>query len=215
MHAVLEKLGALGVIPVVTIEDASDAVSLAAALRDGGLPCAEITFRTAAAREAMKNISRAFPDMILGAGTVLSTDQASEAVASGARFIVAPGLNPTVVEFCLQREIPVTPGIATPTELDRALNLGLEVVKFFPAETHGGVPYLQAIAAPFKGARFIPTGGIDATNLLSYLRLPQVLACGGSWMVKTELIRKKQFEKIRQLSAEAILIASTRPGKGE
>ena len=142
--------------------------------------------------------------MAVGAGTVLTTDQVDRAVGAGAKFIVSPGLNPTVVEYCQKKGVPVTPGVATPSDVERALGLGLEVVKFFPAEAAGGVPFLRALGAPYKDLCFIPTGGIDEKNLLSYLRLPSVLACGGSWMVKQDLIANKQFDTIRQLTTAAV-----------
>jgi 2-dehydro-3-deoxyphosphogluconate aldolase/(4S)-4-hydroxy-2-oxoglutarate aldolase len=204
MRNVFEQLELLGIVPVIVIDDAADAVPLARALAEGGLPCAEVTFRTAAARESIAAISKAMPEMLVGAGTVLTTEQVQAAVESGAKFIVAPGLNPKVVEYCLSRSIPMTPGVATPSDVERAMELGLTVVKFFPAEASGGVNYLKAMSAPYKGMRFIPTGGVDETNVLSYLRLPSVLACGGSWMVKNELIAPKQFEEITRRTKRAV-----------
>lgn len=204
MNQVLEKIGLLGIVPVVAIENADDAGPLAQALIDGGLPCAEVTFRTKSAKEAMARIAKAFPEMLMGAGTVLHVDQVKAAVESGAKFIVSPGLNLKVVEYCLQNNIPVTPGVATPTEIGFAVELGLDVVKFFPAEANGGLEYLKAVCAPFKGVDFIPTGGIDATNLLAYLKFSRVLACGGSWMVKSDFIANKRFDDIKQLTTEAI-----------
>lgn len=204
MHKIFEEIGLLGIVPVIAIENANDAEPLARALIEGGLPCAEVTFRTKAAKEAMARIARSCPDMLMGAGTVLNVDQAKAAVESGAKFIVSPGLNPKVVEHCLQNNIPITPGAATPTEIGLAIELGLDVVKFFPAEASGGLEYLKAVGAPFKGIHFIPTGGIDATNLLSYLKFSRVLACGGSWMVKSDLITNKRFDEIKRLTSEAI-----------
>ncbi len=204
MHATLEQIGLVGIVPVIAIDNAEDAQPLAQALIEGGLPCAEVTFRTAAAKEAMTRIAKKFPAMLMGAGTVLSVEQAKTAVDCGAKYIVSPGLNRSVVEYCLANGIAVTPGVATPTEVGNAIELGVEVVKFFPAEANGGVEYLKALAAPYKGVKFIPTGGIDATNLLSYLKLPYVLACGGSWMVKSNLINAKQFDEIKRLSAQAV-----------
>jgi 2-dehydro-3-deoxyphosphogluconate aldolase / (4S)-4-hydroxy-2-oxoglutarate aldolase len=204
MNQVLGEIGQLGIVPVIAIENADDAEPLARALIDGGLPCAEVTFRTKAAKEAMARIARAFPEMLMGAGTVLNVDQVKAAVESGAKFIVSPGLNLKVVEYCLQNNIPVTPGVATPTEIGFAFELGLDVVKFFPAEANGGLEYLKAVGAPFKGVHFIPTGGIDATNLLAYLKFSRVLACGGSWMVKSDLIVNKRFDDIKRLTIEAI-----------
>lgn len=204
MHKIFEEIGLLGIVPVIAIENANDAEPLARALIEGGLPCAEVTFRTKAAKEAMARISKANPDMLMGAGTVLNVDQVKAATASGAKFIVSPGLNPKVVEHCLQNNIPITPGVATPTEIGLAIEMGLVVLKFFPAEASGGLEYLKAVGAPFKGVHFIPTGGIDATNLLSYLKFSRVLACGGSWMVKSDLISNRRFDDIKQLTTEAI-----------
>ncbi len=193
-----------GVIPVVVLDDPSDAPHVAGALNDGGLPCAEVTFRTAAAPKAIEAIARSFPDVVVGAGTVLTVEQAQTAIAAGARFIVAPGLNRKVVEYCLRHEVPVLPGIATPSDVEAALELGLEAVKFFPAEANGGLDFLKAIAAPYRSLKFVPTGGIQQSNLLSYLKFPRVLACGGSWMVNNELIAAKKFDEISRLTREAI-----------
>jgi 2-dehydro-3-deoxyphosphogluconate aldolase / (4S)-4-hydroxy-2-oxoglutarate aldolase len=191
-------------VPVIAIEDANDAEPLAQALIDGGLPCAEVTFRTAAAKDSIARIAKKFPDMALGAGTVLTIDQVKAAVDCGAKYIIAPGLNPKTVEYCVANNIPVTPGIATPSDVERALEFGLEVVKFFPAEQAGGLPYLRALSAPYGKLKFIPTGGIDEKNILSYLAFPKVLACGGSWMVKTEMIASKQFDQITAITAQAV-----------
>jgi 2-dehydro-3-deoxyphosphogluconate aldolase/(4S)-4-hydroxy-2-oxoglutarate aldolase len=204
MNNILQQLELFGIIPVIAIENALDAEPLAQALSDGGLPCAEVTFRTKAAQESMTRIAKAFPDMLMGAGTVLTVDQVKTAIDSGAKFIVAPGLNRKVAEYCVSKGIPVTPGVATPSEVEVALELGLEVVKFFPAEAAGGLAYLKAIAAPYKRLRFIPTGGVDETNLLSYLKFPKVLACGGSWMVKTDLISSQRFDEIKKLTSQAV-----------
>lgn len=204
MHPLLRHLELFGVIPVVVLTDPSDGPLVAGALRDGGLPCAEITFRTAAAPKAIEAIARELPDVIVGAGTVLTVDQATTAIAAGARFVVAPGLNRRVVEYCLERQVPVLPGIATPSEIEIALDLGLEAVKFFPAEANGGLEFLKAIAAPYRSLQFVPTGGIQPSNLLSYLNFPRVLACGGSWMVSGDLIEAKRFNEIRRLTDEAM-----------
>ncbi len=204
MHTVLEQIGLLGIVPVIAIEDANDAEPLAQALIDGGLPCAEVTFRTAAAKDAIARIAKKFPDMALGAGTVLTIDQVKAAVDCGAKYIISPGLNPKTVDYCVTNNIPVTPGIATPSDIERALEFGLEVVKFFPAEQAGGLPFLRALSAPYGSLRFIPTGGIDEKNILSYLSFPKVLACGGSWMVKTEMIANKQFAQITSITEQAV-----------
>jgi len=206
MTDLLEKLGGLGVVPVVKIERAEDAVELGRALLAGGLPCAEITFRTAAAEEAIRQISSSLPEVIVGAGTVLSVDQADKAVSAGARFIVCPGFNQKVVDWCLQTKIPVTPGVMTPTEIDMALDRGLRILKFFPAEAIGGIAVLKAISAPYGGVKFIPTGGINQNNLADYLALPSVHCCGGSWLVKAGLISAGRFDEITRLTREAMSV---------
>jgi 2-dehydro-3-deoxyphosphogluconate aldolase/(4S)-4-hydroxy-2-oxoglutarate aldolase len=206
MTDLLEKLGRLGVVPVVKIERAEDAFELGRALLAGGLPCAEITFRTAAAEEAIRRISSSLPEIIVGAGTVLKVDQASKAVSAGAQFIVAPGFNQKVVDWCLQNEIPVTPGVMTPTEIDMALDRGLNILKFFPAEAIGGIAVLKAISAPYGGVKFIPTGGINRNNLADYLALPSVHCCGGSWLVKANLISAGKFDEITELARDAMSV---------
>lgn len=191
------------IVPVIVIDDPEDAEPLAAALAAGGLPCAEVTFRTAGALEALHRISAEHPDLLVGAGTVLTPDQAASARAAGARFIVAPGFNPAVVDYCQEHELPVFPGVCTPTEIEMALGKGLSVLKFFPAEPIGGLAYLKAITAPYVGVEFIPTGGINLTNLSQYLAFKRVVACGGSWMAPTEWIATKQFDRIRTETALA------------
>ncbi len=215
MGNILQKLGGLGVVPVVAIERAEDASSLGQALLDGGLPCAEITFRTAAAEDAIRRIATEFPDILVGAGTVLSVAQAEQATAAGARFIVSPGFNPKVVDWCLANAVPVTPGVATPTEIDMALDKGLDILKFFPAGALGGTKTLKAIGAPYGNVRFIPTGGVNAGNLAEYLSLPMVHACGGSWLVKKQLISDGEFEQIARLAREAVNIVQTVRNVGE
>jgi 2-dehydro-3-deoxyphosphogluconate aldolase/(4S)-4-hydroxy-2-oxoglutarate aldolase len=203
MSDVFSELGRLRVIPVVAIDDAADAGALGDALVAGGLPVAEITFRTAAAEASIRRLaSRA--DMLVGAGTVLNPDTAKRAVDAGARFVVAPGFNPKTVQWCLDHDVPVLPGVATPTDIEQALDHGLTVVKFFPAEALGGLRMLQAVAAPYGMMRFVPTGGISAENLERYLAFPKVLACGGSWMVTKELLGGQQFGKITELSRDAV-----------
>ncbi len=204
MHATLMKIQTLGIVPVVVIDKADDAEPLAEALMEGGLPCAEITFRTAAAKEAMTRIAKKMPSMLMGAGTVLNVEQAKTAMDCGATFIVSPGLNKSVVEYCIAKDIPVVPGVLTPTEIGLAIDLNLEVVKFFPAEPSGGAEYLKALAAPFTGMQFIPTGGINKDHLQAYLGLRYVVACGGSWMVKSDLIKTGRFADIKRLSREAM-----------
>ena len=204
MNPILEQFGRYGIIPVVKIDRAEDAVPLAKALCDGGLPVAEVTFRTAAAAEAIEAMCKAYPEMLVGAGTVLTTAQVDAAIAAGARFIMSPGLNPKVVSYCIEKNIPVTPGVTSPSEIEQALELGLEVVKFFPAEASGGLAKIKAMAAPYGGIRFMPTGGINADNLNSYLAYDRVLACGGSWMVSADLINAGDFAKITELTREAV-----------
>lgn len=204
MNEILKQFEKYGVVPVVVLDDAKDAAPLAEALTAGGLPLAEVTFRTAAAEESIRTMTKNFPDMLIGAGTVLSVEQADRAVNAGAKFIVSPGTNPDVVAFCLENEIPVTPGVCTPSEVEAGLNFGLDVLKFFPAEQAGGVAFIKAIAAPYRHVRFMPTGGINPSNLKDYLSCPAVLACGGSWMVKSNLIREGRFDEITALCKEAV-----------
>ncbi len=204
MNEVLTKFQKLGIIPVVKIDDAKDAEPLAKALCEGGLPVAEVTFRTAAAKEAIANMVKACPDMFVGAGTVLTTEQVDEAIEAGAKFIVSPGLNPKVVKYCQEKGITITPGTSSPTDIEMALELGLDAVKFFPAEASGGLAKIKAMAAPYVNMKFMPTGGINAKNLNSYLDFPKILACGGSWMVSDALINAGEFDKIRDLTREAV-----------
>jgi 2-dehydro-3-deoxyphosphogluconate aldolase/(4S)-4-hydroxy-2-oxoglutarate aldolase len=204
MNKTLEQIGLLGIVPVIAIEKAEHAEPLAQALADGGLPVAEVTFRTAAARDAIARIASRFPNMLLGAGTVLTIDQVKAARDAGAKFIVAPGLNRNVVEYCVSQDIPVTPGVSTPSDVEAALELGLDVVKFFPAEAAGGLAFLKALAGPYGKVKYIPTGGIDESNLLAYLRFPKTLACGGSWMVKAEMINTGKFGEIKALTSRAV-----------
>ena len=205
MHTILEELKKIGVIPVIKIDDAAKAVPLAKALIAGGIPCAEVTFRTAQAEEAMRRINGEVPEILLGAGTVLSVEQADKAIAAGARFIVSPGFNSRVVSRCAERGIPVTPGCITPTDIEAALEMGIEAVKFFPAEQCGGIEYIKAIAAPFPSLYFVPTGGINAQNIVKYLAFEKVLACGGTWMVNAELVSAWAFDTITALCKEAMM----------
>jgi len=204
MDYILTKISQLGIIPVVKIEDATDAVPLAKALIEGGLPVAEITFRTQAAEQAIKNIVSHTPEVLVGAGTVLSTEQAEKAVNAGAKFIVSPGFNPEVVKFCIDKGVPVTPGCSNPTDIEMAIGFGLSVVKFFPAEACGGIKALKSISGPYSGIKFIPTGGINADNLNDYLSFDKILACGGSWMVKSDLIKEGRFDEITKLTKETV-----------
>ncbi len=206
MNKVLEEIGRIGIVPVVVLDDAKDAEPLAKALCDGGLPCAEVTFRTAAAEESIKIMAEKFPDMLVGAGTVLTTEQVDRAVAAGAKFIVSPGLNPRIVKYCVDKGILITPGTANPSDVEQALEQGLEVVKFFPAEQAGGLKMIKAMAAPYTTVKFMPTGGINATNVRDYLAYDRIIACGGSWMVKGDLVKAGNFEKITELVKEAVAI---------
>ena len=206
MNDTLKQIGSTGIVPVVVLNKADDAEPLAQALVKGGLPCAEVTFRTDAAEESIRRIAKKFPEMFVGAGTVLTTEQADRAVGVGAKFIVSPGLNPKVVEHCLKKGYPITPGIMTPTELEMALGFGLDVVKFFPAENAGGLKMIKAMSAPYTMMKFMPTGGINATNVRDYLACNKILACGGSWMVKGDLISAGDFAEIEKLTREAAAI---------
>ena len=211
MSTVTEKISTLGVVPVVVLEDAKDAAPLAKALVEGGLPCAEVTFRTDAAEESIKIMTSEYPDMFVGAGTVLTIEQVDRAVAAGAKFIVSPGFDPEIVDYCLSKEIPVFPGCITPSEVAQAVKRGLKVVKFFPAEQFGGVATIKAMAAPYVGLKFMPTGGVSAKNLESYLSCGKIVACGGCWMVKGDLVKAGKFDEIKAMAEEAVkLVAEIR-----
>lgn len=203
---VLSQIRALRIVPVIVIDDPIDAAPLAGALTDGGLPCAEVTFRTSRAAESICRMIGEFPNMLVGAGTVLTPEQAVQAYEAGARFIVAPGFNPAVVDYCLEQQIPVYPGVCTPTEIEMALGKGLQVLKFFPAEAAGGVAFLKAVAGPYAGVEFIPTGGINIGNVGEYLRFERVVACGGSWMAPNDWIVRKRFDHIRSETERAVQI---------
>lgn len=205
MSAILQEIKDIGLIPVVSIDDVEKAVPLAKALIAGGLPAAEITFRTPAAEQAIRRIHEAFPGMLLGAGTILTTEQADRAIAAGASFLVAPGLNPKVVKHAQQKGVLMLPGCSTPSDMEAALELGLTAVKFFPAEAAGGLPMLKAMAAPYRQLSFMPTGGITPENLTKYLSFKRVLACGGSFMVKEELIAAGDFAAITALTRKAVM----------
>ena len=214
MKDLAERFHEVGVVPVVVLEDAKDAVPLAQALVEGGLPCAEVTFRTDAAEESIRIMTKEFPEMVVGAGTVLTTEQVDRAVNAGAQFIVSPGFNPAVVKYCIEKNIPVTPGVVTPSEMEKAIEMGLEVVKFFPAEPSGGLEMIKAVAAPYTMLKFMPTGGINPKNIVPYLQYEKILACGGSWMVKGNLISEGAFDKITDLTKEAVeLVRSSREVK--
>ena len=200
----MKELYSIGLIPVIKIENADDAVPLAKALIDGGLPAAEITFRTSCAAEAIKNITEAYPEMLVGAGTVLTTEQVDAAIAAGSKFLVSPGLNPKVTAYALSKGVPMLPGCSNPSDIEAALELGLTTVKFFPAEAAGGLNMLKAMAAPYGQLNFMPTGGINANNLLDYLKFNKIIACGGSFMVKDELIKEKKWDEITALTRNAV-----------
>ena len=211
MNSVAETIQNMGVVPVVVLHDAKDAAPLAKALCDGGLPCAEVTFRTDAAQESIAVMTREYPEMFVGAGTVLTVDQVDRAVRAGAKFIVSPGFDPEIVDYCLGQNIPVFPGCITPSEVAQAVKRGLKIVKFFPAEQFGGMATIKAIAAPYVGLKFMPTGGINAKNLENYLTCDEIIACGGSWMVKGDLIKAGKFDEITSLTKEAVeLVAKIR-----
>lgn len=206
MNDGLNLINKLGIVPVVVLDDVKDALPLGKALIDGGLPCAEVTFRTDAAEESIRQMAREFPDMLVGAGTVLTIEQVDRAVNAGAKFIVSPGINPKVVKYCVDNNITITPGVSNPTNVETALEFGLDVVKFFPAEAAGGLKYIKAIAAPYVNMKFMPTGGINAENVKDYLAYDRIFACGGSWMVKGSLIKAGEFDKIKELTEEAVKI---------
>lgn len=213
MKTLEEQFYDFGVVPVVVLDDAGDALPLAEALIRGGLPCAEVTFRTDAAEESIRLMSTAWPEMLVGAGTVLTVEQVDRAVAAGAKFIVSPGFDPEIVDYCLERNIPVLPGCITPSEVAQAVKRGLKTIKFFPAQQAGGLPMLKAMAAPYTMVKFMPTGGISAQNLKDYLGFDRVLCCGGSWMVKKDMIRNKEFDRIEQLTREAVELAASVEGR--
>jgi len=208
MNEVLRQFEKMRVVPVVAIQKADDAMQLADALIEGGLPCAEITFRTDAAIDAMRIMAKR-DDILVGAGTVLKVDQVRAAVDVGARFMVSPGFNPKVVGYCVENNIPITPGVCTPSDIEAALEFDLEVLKFFPAGAFGGLKTLKAMSGPYTTAKFIPTGGISPANLAEYLQFPKVLACGGTWVAKSDLISEGKFDEIVQNAREAVKIVKT------
>lgn len=211
MNEIANKIQEYGVVPVVVINDAKDARMLADVLCEEGLSCAEVTFRTDAAKDAIRIMADAHPEMLVGAGTVLTVEQVEEAVAAGAKFIVSPGFDPEIVDYCITRNIAVFPGCVTPSEAAQAVKRGLEVVKFFPAQQFGGISTVKALAAPYTKLKFMPTGGVNQENLESYLSCDKVIACGGSWMVKSELIENGEFDKIRQMTRQTVeMVAAIR-----
>lgn len=200
----IEKLSLAGIVPVIKVEDAADAVPLCKALADGGLPVAEITFRSDAAEEAIRRVHAELPEVILGAGTVLTREQVDRAVAAGATYIVSPGLNPDIVKYCAEKNVPIVPGTANPSDIEVALSLGLKTVKFFPAEPLGGLKLIKAMAAPYGSVTFLPTGGVNEQNLNEYLAFPKVVACGGSWMVPADAVAAKDWKRIENLTRSAV-----------
>lgn len=209
MRTIEEKFNEFGIVPVVVLDQAKDALLLAKALTEGGLPCAEITFRTEAAEESICRISREYPNMLVGAGTVLTIEQAGRAADAGAKFIVSPGFDEEIVDYCLEKKIPVFPGCITPSEVAKAVKRGLKVIKFFPAEQAGGIQMIKAMSAPYPMVRFMPTGGISTGNLKEYLSFEKIICCGGSWMVKGDLIKKGAFEEITRLTKQAVELAAS------
>ena len=204
MNKVVEELGKIGIVPVIALDDAKDAEPLAKALIEGGLPCAEVTFRTEAAEESIKIMSEKYPELIVGAGTVLTPEQADRAMAAGSKFIVSPGLNPKVVKHCLDKGYPIVPGTSNPSDVETAIELGLDTVKYFPAEAAGGLKMIKSMAAPYTKMHFMPTGGINADNLKSYLDFNKIVCCGGSWMVKKDMVTAGDFEGIKNLTKQAV-----------
>ena len=204
MNEVLQRIYEIGIVPVIAIDDAEKAVPLAKALVAGGLPAAEVTFRTAAAEEAIRRIVAEVPEMLVGAGTVLTKDQVDRAIDAGVKFIVSPGFNPEITKYVIDRGMLMMPGTATPGEMEQAMAMGLDVVKFFPAEQNGGVAKLKAVADPYGNLRWMPTGGVNAKNLLDYLSFPKIIACGGTWMVKKDLIESENWAEIERLTREAV-----------
>lgn len=211
MNTIIEQLAEMLVVPVVVLDEAKDAEKLADALVNGGLPCAEVTFRTEAAEESINIMTEKYPEMLVGAGTILTIEQVDRAVGAGAKFIVSPGFDSEIVDYCIKKEIPVLPGVVTPSEAAQAVKRGLEVVKFFPAEQFGGVATIKALAAPYTMLKFMPTGGVSVKNLKDYLSCDKIICCGGSWMVRGDLIKAGEFEKIADMTRESVeLVKSIR-----
>ena len=200
----IQKFASLGIVPVIKLNDPADAVPLCRALARGGLPVAEITFRTAAAEESIRRVAAELPEVLVGAGTVLTVEQADKAMAAGAKFIVTPGFNPEVVGHCVEKGYPIFPGCPTTSDIEQAIRFGLKVVKFFPAEAMGGLATIKAVSAPYGDMLFMPTGGVNEDNLNTYLSFPKIIACGGSWMAKSDLIEAGEFDKIEEITRNAV-----------
>lgn len=205
MNEIFDKIGKIGIVPVIKIDDAEKAIPLADALIKGGLPVAEVTFRTEEAADAISRISEKFPEMLVGAGTVLTKEQVDSAVKAGAKFIVSPGLNPNIVKYCLEKGVPMIPGCSSPSNIETALELGLDIVKFFPAEAAGGLAMIKAMSAPYGNVKFMPTGGISPKNLCDYLSFKKIVACGGSWMVTDSLLKEDRYDEIEALARQAVM----------
>lgn len=204
MHEIMKTIGDIGLVPVIKIEDAKKAVPLGRALAKGGIPVAEVTFRTAAAEDSIRAMAAECPELLVGAGTVINVELAKKAIGAGAKFVVAPGFNPSVVDYCIERGVPVLPGCNNPSLIEAGLEKGLEVFKFFPAEASGGVAVIDALIGPFGGIKFVPTGGIDASNVGDYAKRDSILAIGGSWMVKADLVAADKWDEISVLCEKAV-----------
>ena len=204
MTDILKKIHGIGIVPVIALENVEDAAPLAQALCNGGLPVAEVTYRTACAHDAMIEMKKACPQMLVGAGTVLTKEQVDSALDAGAEFIVSPGLNPEIVRYCQEKNVPILPGTANASDIEVALSLGLTAVKFFPAEPLGGIKMISALAAPYTQMKFMPTGGVSPKNMKDYLSNPKIIACGGTWMIDKKAMQEKNFAKIEELTRQAV-----------
>ena len=204
MADILKKIHGIGIVPVIALENVEDAAPLAQALCNGGLPVAEVTYRTACAHDAMIEMKKACPQMLVGAGTVLTKEQVDSALDAGAEFIVSPGLNPEIVRYCQEKNVPILPGTANASDIEIALSLGLNTVKFFPAEPLGGIKMISALAAPYTTMKFMPTGGVSPKNMKDYLSNPKIVACGGTWMIDKKAMQEKNFAKIEELTRQAV-----------
>lgn len=209
-YEIADEIEKLAIIPVIALNDAKDAEPLGQALVNAGLLAAEVTFRTDAAEEAIKILAEKFPQICVGAGTVLTPEQAQAAYDAGAKFVVSPGFNPTMVDYCIKNDIPVYPGVNNPSGIEAALERGLDRLKFFPAEASGGVNMVKNIAAPYGKVKFMATGGINLGNVEAYLDCPYIIGCGGSWMVKSDLINNGKFDEIEQLCKDAVKLIENR-----
>ncbi len=204
INSLVDELENVGIVPVIKLDNVDDAEKLAKALRDGGINCAEVTFRAKGADEVIRRMTKAYPDMLVGAGTVLTCEQVDAAIKAGAKFCVAPGLNPKVVKHCLEKGVPFAPGLSSASEIEQALELGLDFAKFFPAEQAGGLAYIKAVCGPYTTMRFMPTGGVTADNLNTYLAYKKIVCCGGSWIVPPALLAVGDWAGITKLCREAI-----------